>query len=153
MLYNVVLVSAEHQSGSAIHTHTPSLSEPPSHSGHHPTLSRAPCVIQEVLTSYLSYCLVTQSCRTLCSSVTIARQASLSLGFPRQEYWGGLPFPTPEIFPTQGSNPSLLCLLHWQVDSLPLSHLGSPLIVYIHDLNSLLVPRFSNHLISFPPSL
>ena len=32
------------------------------------------------------------------------------------------------IFLTQGSNPSLLCLLHWQVDSLPLSHQGSPTI-------------------------
>ena len=30
------------------------------------------------------------------------------------------------IFPDQGSNPRLLCLLHWQLDSLPLSHLGSP---------------------------
>ena len=30
------------------------------------------------------------------------------------------------IFPTQGLNPHLLCLLHWQADSLPLSHLGSP---------------------------
>ena len=30
------------------------------------------------------------------------------------------------VFPTQGSNPSLLCLLHWQVDSLLLSHLGFP---------------------------
>ena len=29
-------------------------------------------------------------------------------------------------FLTQGSNPRLLCLLHWQVDSLPLCHLGSP---------------------------
>ena len=29
------------------------------------------------------------------------------------------------IFPTQGSNPCLLCLLHWQVGSLPLHHLGS----------------------------
>ena len=29
------------------------------------------------------------------------------------------------IFPTQGSNPQLLYLLHWQVDSLPLSHPGS----------------------------
>ena len=29
------------------------------------------------------------------------------------------------IFPTQGSDPHLLHLLHWQVDSLPLSHLGS----------------------------
>ena len=32
------------------------------------------------------------------------------------------------IFPTQGSNPCLLCLLHWQADSLPLSHLGNPQI-------------------------
>ena len=32
------------------------------------------------------------------------------------------------ILPTQGSNPRLLDLLHWQVDSLPLSHLGSPII-------------------------
>ena len=30
-----------------------------------------------------------------------------------------------EIFPTQGMNPSLLCLLRWQAGSLPLSHLGS----------------------------
>ena len=30
------------------------------------------------------------------------------------------------IFPTQESNPHLLPLLHWQSDSLPLSHLGSP---------------------------
>ena len=28
------------------------------------------------------------------------------------------------IFPTQGLNPCLQCFLHWQVDSLPLSHLG-----------------------------
>ena len=32
------------------------------------------------------------------------------------------------IFPTPGSNWNLLYLLHWQADSLPLSHLGSPLI-------------------------
>ena len=44
----------------------------------------------------------------------VACQASLSMGFPRQEYWSGLPFPS-----TQELNPSLLL---WQVDSLPLSH-------------------------------
>ena len=32
------------------------------------------------------------------------------------------------IFPTQGSNLCLLCLLHWQVGPLPLSHQGSPCI-------------------------
>ena len=35
------------------------------------------------------------------------------------------------IFLTQGSNPTLLHLLHWQADSLPLSHLGSPLFIYL----------------------
>ena len=30
------------------------------------------------------------------------------MGFSRQEYWSGLPFPSPEIFPTQGLNPGLL---------------------------------------------
>ena len=56
---------------------------------------------------------------------TVAHQASLSMGFPRQEYWSGLPFPSPGDLPTQGSNLSLLCLLHWQADSLLMSHLGS----------------------------
>ena len=32
-----------------------------------------------------------------------------------------------EIFLSQGSNSGLLCFLHWWADSLPLSHLGSPL--------------------------
>ena len=54
---------------------------------------------------------------------TVARQAPLSMGFFRQGYWSGLPLPTQGIFLSQGLN---LCLLHWQADSLPLSHLGSP---------------------------
>ena len=55
-----------------------------------------------------------------------------SMGFSRQEYWSGLPFLLQGIFPTQESNPSLLCLLHWQVDSLPLCHLG--IIFYSADI-------------------
>ena len=50
---------------------------------------------------------------------TVAHQAPLSMGSPRQEYWSGLPFPPPGIFLTQGSN---LCLLHWQMHPLPLNH-------------------------------
>ena len=30
------------------------------------------------------------------------------MGFSRQEHWGGQPFPSPGVFPTQGSNPGLL---------------------------------------------
>ena len=35
---------------------------------------------------------------------TVARQAPLSMGFPRQEYWSGMPGPSPGIFQTQGPN-------------------------------------------------
>ena len=38
---------------------------------------------------------VTQSCLTFCDPNTVARQAPLSMGFRRQEYWSGLPFPPP----------------------------------------------------------
>ena len=55
---------------------------------------------------------------------TVARQVPLSIGFSRQEYWSEQPFPS--HFLTQGWNPCLLCLLHWLVDSLPLSYLISP---------------------------
>ena len=38
----------------------------------------------------------------------VAHQAPLSMGFSRQEYWSGLPFPFTGIFLTQGSNLGLL---------------------------------------------
>ena len=38
----------------------------------------------------------------------VAHQAPRFTKFSRQEYWSGLPFPSPEIFQTQGSNPGLL---------------------------------------------
>ena len=36
-----------------------------------------------------------QSCPTLCDPIEAARQAPPTLGFSRQEYWSGLPFPSP----------------------------------------------------------
>ena len=42
---------------------------------------------------------------------TIACQASLSVGFPRQEYWSGLLLPTPGDLPIQGLNLHFLHLL------------------------------------------
>ena len=39
--------------------------------------------------------LVSKSCLTLTTSWTVARQAPLPMGFSRQEYWSGLPFPAP----------------------------------------------------------
>ena len=37
---------------------------------------------------------------------TVAHQAPLSLGFSRQEYWSGLPFPSPEGLPNPGIKPT-----------------------------------------------
>ena len=56
---------------------------------------------------------------------TVAHQAPLSMGFPRQEYWSGLPFPSPGDLPDPGIKAGLLhcnwilyCLSHRE----PLCH-------------------------------
>ena len=48
--------------------------------------------------------LVTKLCPTLTIPWTVARQAPLSVGFPRQEYWKGLPLPSPGGLPDPGLN-------------------------------------------------
>ena len=56
----------------------------------------------------------------------VACQAPLSMEFSRQEYWSGLPFPTPGDVPNSGiERASLVSSLAGGVDSLPLSHLGN----------------------------
>ena len=54
---------------------------------------------------------------------TAARQA---LFIPGKNTGVGWHFLHQGIFPTQGSNPCFLHLLHWQADSLPMCHLGTP---------------------------
>ena len=60
--------------------------------------------------------------------LTVAYQALLSMGFSRQKYWSGLPFPSPGDLPHPGTGRKLrlLRLLHWQVGSLPLAPPGKP---------------------------
>ena len=57
---------------------------------------------------------------------TVAHQPPLSLGFPGKNTEMGYRAPLQGIFPTQGSNACLLCLLHVQVVSLPLAPPGKP---------------------------
>ena len=67
--------------------------------------------------------LVAKSCPILETPWTVTHQAPLSMGFPRQEYWSGLPFPSPGHLPgpeIKLRSPAL------QVDPLLLSHQGSP---------------------------
>ena len=67
-----------------------------------------------------------QELRCFVTLWTLGRQASLSMGFSKQESWRGLPcpplgdLPDPGIKPTSWTSPTL------QADSLPLSHQGSP---------------------------
>ena len=62
-------------------------------------------------------CLVAKSCLKLSVTPwTVALQAALSMGFPRPEYWSGLPFPSPGDLPIPGIEPRSLAL---QADSLP----------------------------------
>ena len=67
--------------------------------------------------------LVAKLCLTLCDPWTVACQAPLSMGFSRQEYWSGLPFPSPGDLSNPGTelrSPAL------QVESLPTEPTGKP---------------------------
>ena len=59
---------------------------------------------------------VTQSCLTLWDPWTVVYQAPQSMEFSRQEYWSGLPFPSPEDLPNPGIEPESPAL---QADALP----------------------------------
>ena len=52
--------------------------------------------------SWITNCIRAQLCPTLFRPWTIAHQAPLSVGFFRQEYWSGLPFPLPGDLPDPG---------------------------------------------------
>ena len=58
--------------------------------------------------------------RLLVTPWTVAHQAPLSIEFSRQEYWSGLPFPSPRDLPEAGIEPACLIFLPWQAHSLPL---------------------------------
>ena len=74
-----------------------------------------------------------QVCVHVCSSLvqlfavswTVILQAPLSMGFSRQEYWSGLPWPPPRDLPDPGIEHKSPVSPALQADSLPLSHQGS----------------------------
>ena len=76
--------------------------------------------------------LVAQLCLTLCDPMDCGPPGS-SMGFLRQEYWSGLPFPFPGDLPDPGIKPRSPVL---QVDSLPSEPPGKPsswiLVVNLH---------------------
>ena len=80
-------------------------------------------------------CLVTKSCLTFCVPMGYSPPGSCGMEIPCP--WGflgkntgvGFHFLLQGILVTHGSN---MCLLHWQVDSLPLSCQGSPIYTYTY---------------------
>ena len=70
--------------------------------------------------------LCVSSVTLLCDSATpwtVAHQTPLSMGFPRQEYWSGLPFPTPKDLPNPEIEPISPMSPALQVDSFLLGKL------------------------------
>ena len=59
-------------------------------------------------------------CLTLCDLHITARQSPLSMGFSRQEYWSGLPFPPPGDLPDPMIKPAFLMSPTLQASSSPL---------------------------------
>ena len=73
-----------------------------------------------------------QSCLTLCNPIDCSLPGSYVHGILQARIleWVAMTFSC--IFLTQGSNPHLLCLLHWQAGSLPLVPPGNPKVLVSH---------------------
>ena len=82
------------------------------------------CLTKKSLSSDESESEVAQLCLTLCDPMACnLHQAPPSMEFSRQEYWSGLPFPSPGDLPDSGIEPMSSTL---QQMLYPLSHQGSP---------------------------
>ena len=71
---------------------------------------------------------------------TVVYQAPLSMGFSRQGYWSGLPFPSPGDLPDPGVEPGYPVL---QADALQSELLGKPLYLQYNSIN--LIGKFYGH--------
>ena len=100
--------------------------------------------------------LVIQSCPTFVTPWTVAHQAPLSMEFSRQQYWSGLPFPSPGDLPDLGTEPRSPTL---QAVPYHLSHLksqslrGEPIFQKLQQLVSVTVYKtqfFSLHWVLCP---
>ena len=86
----------------------------------------ASLVKESKLLIIMSFCLLfSLSVSSFVIPWTVACQNPSSMGFSRQEYWSGLPFPSPGDLPDPGIEPMFPASL--LQDSLLLSHQGSPI--------------------------
>ena len=76
----------------------------------------------ELVLVFVKWSEAAQSCPTLCDPMDCSLPQAPSMGFSRQEYWSGLPFPSPGDLPDPGWNPGLP---HCRQTLCRLSHQGS----------------------------
>ena len=86
----------------------------------------------------LCACLVTCPVQLFVTLWTVTKKAPLSMKFPRQESWSGLPCPPPGSLPDPGIEPESPELPALQIDSLPLSHWGSSYMFIRSDQSSVM---------------
>ena len=90
----------------------------PTYKPSYPHPPKAPHLFSQgcLLSFYSGGSLVAKSCLTLATPWTVVHKAPLSMGFSRQEYWSGFPFPTSGELPHPGIEPESPSL---QADSWP----------------------------------
>ena len=89
-------------------------------------------------------CLDAKSCPILLRlhGLYVAYQAPLSIGFPKQEYWSGLPFPSPGVLPDPGIESECPAL---QAGALLLGHVSALVIISLLSMSVTLF-LFCKHL-------
>src|SRR5574337_500361 len=98
-------------------------------------------------------CVHAQSCLTLCNPMDCSLPgSSFPWNFPGKNTAVGCHFLLQVIFQTQGSNPSLLHLLPWQAESVPLCHWGSLVAVQAADCRWLRPPPSTAPVCHPPPA-
>ena len=96
-------------------------------SGEYPVIKHFNVPIGKHINIYCKWdaCSVTQSCPTLCDLMDCSPPGSSVHGILQEKILEKVACPPPGSLGWEETNPGLLCLLHWQADSLPLSHLES----------------------------
>ena len=79
----------------------------------------------------MSLLLFSQLCPTLCNPMDYSLPGSSVHRISQQEYWSGLPFPSPGDLPGSGIKLDCLVSLYGQADSLPLSHQGNSSVAVV----------------------
>ena len=90
--------------------------------------NKSSCCLLSTIGKALCLCVLSRSSRVwlFVTLWTAARQAPLSMGFSRHEYWSGLPCPPPRDRPNPGIEPASLMSPALQADSLPTEPPGKP---------------------------